>query len=182
MTLFVLDPSKLPGVPSPLPKGWGANDWDMPRWVDVLEALRGAVVAPDDVQTSSTLVSIDPTYPTDIELPPAIIALEPDRGIPLPAGEVGLLAGQGGERKSTLTIQMGIAAAAAEDGRSCPRLLALRSSRTIRLPWGALGSRCAVGPSAWRRGKTRRRGSRCAHGLSPRISTHNQIPSATRAS
>ena len=115
MTLFVLDPSKLPGAPDPLPKGWGANDWDCPDGVNVPEALRGAVVAPD-VPLATVLVSIDPTYPTEIELPPAIIALEPDRGIPLPAGDVGLLAGQGGERKSTLTIQMAIAAAAAEDG------------------------------------------------------------------
>ena len=115
MTLFVLDPSKLPGAPDTLPKGWGANDWDCPDGVDVLEALRGAVVAPT-VPEAAVLVSIDPTYPTDIKLPQAIIALEPNRGIPLPAGEVGLLAGQGGERKSTLTIQMAIAAAAAEDG------------------------------------------------------------------
>ena len=115
MTLFVLDPSKLPGAPDPLPKGWGANDWDCPPGVDVPEALRGAVVAPD-VPEAQVLVSIDPTYPTEIKLPPAIIALEPDRGIPLPAGDVGLLAGQGGERKSTLTIQMAIASAAAEDG------------------------------------------------------------------
>ena len=75
----------------------------------------GAVVTaatPDAV----ALVSIDPTYPAAIQLPAAIIALEPGHGIPLPAGEVGILAGQGGERKSTLTIQMAIAAAAAEDG------------------------------------------------------------------
>lgn len=115
MTLFILDPSKLPGAPDTLPKGWGANDWDVPEGVDALQAILGAVVTPD-VPAAPTLVSIDPTYPTDIVLPPAIIALEPDRGIPLPAGEVGILAGQGGERKSTLTIQMAIAAAAAEDG------------------------------------------------------------------
>ena len=115
VTLFVLDPAKLPGTPKTLPKGWGANDWDCPDGVDVLEALRGAVAAPD-VPSAPTLVSIDPTYPVGIELPPAIISLEPDKGIPLPAGEVGILAGQGGERKSTLTIQMAIAAAAAEDG------------------------------------------------------------------
>ena len=115
MTLFVLDPAKLPGAPDTFPKGWGANDWDIPAGVDALEALRAAVVrpaAPDPV----TLVALDPTYPTDIKLPQAIIALEPDRGIPLPAGDVGILAGQGGERKSTLTIQMALAAAAAEDG------------------------------------------------------------------
>ena len=41
--VYVLDPSKLPGVPDPLPKGWGANDWDIPDGVDVLDALRGAV-------------------------------------------------------------------------------------------------------------------------------------------
>ena len=86
------------------------------RWRDVLEALRGAVVAPAHVPEAAVLVSIDPTYPTDIKLPQAIIALEPNHGIPLPAGDVGILAGQGGERKSTLTIQMAIAAAAAEDG------------------------------------------------------------------
>lgn len=115
MTLFVLDPSKLPGAPETFPKGWGAADWDPPDDVDVLAALRGAVVTaatPDAV----ALVSIDPTYPAAIQLPAAIIALEPGHGIPLPAGEVGILAGQGGERKSTLTIQMAIAAAAAEDG------------------------------------------------------------------
>ena len=115
MTLFVLDPSKLPGAPETFPKGWGAADWDAPDDVDVLAALRGAVVTaatPDAV----ALVSIDPTYPAAIQLPAAIIALEPGHGIPLPAGEVGILAGQGGERKSTLTIQMAIAAAAAEDG------------------------------------------------------------------
>ena len=115
MTLFVLDPTKLPGAPDPLPKGWGANDWDLPEGVDALEALRGAVVTattPDAV----ALVSLDPTYPNAIVLPPAIIALEPNRGTPLPAGDVGILAGQGGERKSTLTIQMAVAAAAAEDG------------------------------------------------------------------
>ena len=78
-------------------------------------SLRGAVVAPN-VPEAAVLVSIDPTYPTDIKLPQAIIALEPNHGIPLPAGDVGILAGQGGERKSTLTIQMAIAAAAAEDG------------------------------------------------------------------
>ena len=39
----VLDPSKLPGAPETLPKGWGANDWDVPDGVDVLDALRGAV-------------------------------------------------------------------------------------------------------------------------------------------
>ena len=115
VTLFVLDPSKLPGAPETFPKGWGAADWDAPDDVDVLAALRGAVVTaatPDAV----ALVSIDPTYPAAIQLPAAIIALEPGHGIPLPAGEVGILAGQGGERKSTLTIQMAIAAAAAEDG------------------------------------------------------------------
>ena len=41
--VYVLDPSKLPGVPDPLPKGWGANDWDVPAGVDVLAAMRGAV-------------------------------------------------------------------------------------------------------------------------------------------
>ena len=41
--VYVLDPSKLPGVPDPLPKGWGANDWDCPPGVDVLEAMRGAM-------------------------------------------------------------------------------------------------------------------------------------------
>ena len=116
-SIFVLDPSKLPGAPETLPKGWDAADWDIPEGVDVLEALRGAARPYEPgADATPTLISIDPTYPTEIELPPAIIALEPDRGIPLPAGEVGLLAGQGGERKSTLTIQMGIAAAAAEDG------------------------------------------------------------------
>ena len=95
MTLFVLDPSKLPGAPETLPKGWGANDWDCPEGVDVLDAIRCGVIRPD-VADPVALVSIDPTYPNNIELPPAIIALEPDRGIPLPAGEVGLLAGQRG--------------------------------------------------------------------------------------
>ena len=41
--VYVLDPSKLPGAPDPLPKGWGANDWDVPAGVDVLAAMRGAV-------------------------------------------------------------------------------------------------------------------------------------------
>ena len=41
--VYVLDPSKLPGVPDPLPKGWGAADWDIPDGVDVPEALRGAM-------------------------------------------------------------------------------------------------------------------------------------------
>ena len=41
--VYVLDPSKLPGVPDPLPKGWGANDWDIPEGVNVREALRGAL-------------------------------------------------------------------------------------------------------------------------------------------
>ena len=113
--ITVLDPSKLPGVPQPLPKGWGAADWDVPDGTDVVAALRGAVTVTSAAPTVE-LVPIDPTYPTEIVLPPAIIALEPDRGIPLPAGDVGILAGQGGERKSTLTIQMAVAAAAAEDG------------------------------------------------------------------
>ena len=35
---------KLPGAPDPLPKGWGANDWDVSRWrVDAIAAMRGAV-------------------------------------------------------------------------------------------------------------------------------------------
>ena len=44
MTLFVLDPSKLPGAPETFPKGWGMADWDCPDGVDVLEALRGAAI------------------------------------------------------------------------------------------------------------------------------------------
>ena len=40
--VHVLDPAKLPGAPDPLPKGWGAADWDYPEGVDALEALRGA--------------------------------------------------------------------------------------------------------------------------------------------
>ena len=45
--VHVLDPSKLPGAPKPLPKGWGANDWDIPKGVNVLEALRGAAIPVD---------------------------------------------------------------------------------------------------------------------------------------
>ena len=38
-SLSILDPSKLPGAPETLPKGWGANDWDCPDGVNALEAL-----------------------------------------------------------------------------------------------------------------------------------------------
>ena len=41
-SVSVLDPSKLPGVPDPLPKGWGADDWDVPDGVNALEAIRDA--------------------------------------------------------------------------------------------------------------------------------------------
>ena len=94
MTLFVLDPTKLPGAPDPLQKGWGATI-GISRGVDALEALRGAVVTattPDAV----ALVSLDPTYPNAIVLPPAIIALEPNRGTPLPGRRRGDLGWPGG--------------------------------------------------------------------------------------
>ena len=141
MTITVLDPSKLPGAPKTLPKGWGAADWDVPDGTDVVAALRGAVT----VTSAPTveLVPIDPTYPTEIILPPAIIALEPDRGIPLPAGDVGILAGQGGERKSTLTIQMAVAAARCEWPHG-------------KMPLPGSPSGPGPAPSTWTRNRNRR--------------------------
>ena len=40
--LYTLDPTKLPGAPEKLKKGWGAADWDCPKGVDALKAIRGA--------------------------------------------------------------------------------------------------------------------------------------------
>ena len=40
--VHVLDPTKLPGAPDPLPKGWGMADWDVPDGVDALAAMRAA--------------------------------------------------------------------------------------------------------------------------------------------
>ena len=179
MTLYVLDPAKLTGAPETFPKGWGAADWDAPDDVDVLAALLGAVVTaatPDAV----ALVSIDPTYPAAIQLPAAIIALEPGHGIPLPAGEVGILAGQGGERKSTLTIQMAIAAAAAEDGALVSPFTGRAVDPDDPFQVGAV-SRCAGDRSAWPPGKTRRRGSPCAPGRAPSTLTANPAPNGIPA-
>ena len=41
-SLSILDPSKLPGAPEKLKKGWGAADWDCPDGVDAREALIAA--------------------------------------------------------------------------------------------------------------------------------------------
>ena len=110
----IVDPAALPGAPDPLPKGWDAADWDVPGECDATEAILSAAVAPAPPVVE--LVAIDPTYPAEIILPRAIIAVVPGDGTPLPAGDIGLLAGAGGERKSTLTLHMAIAAAAADDG------------------------------------------------------------------
>ena len=110
----IVDPAALPGAPDPLPKGWDAADWDVPGESDATEVILSAAVAPAPPVVE--LVAIDPTYPAEIVLPRAIIASEPGAGVALPAGEIGLLAGAGGACKSTLTLHMAIAAAAADDG------------------------------------------------------------------
>ena len=66
-----------------------------------------------------TFHAADPTGPDgDVVLPSAI--LSDGRGVILPAGEIGLLAGSGGSGKSRLSLQVGVAAAGVPAGTAEP--------------------------------------------------------------
>ena len=73
--------------------------------------LTAAIYADDPLFTAA-----DPTGPNgDLKFPKGILTRAEDRGIILPAGEVGMLAGAGGTGKSRLALQLAVAMAGGMD-------------------------------------------------------------------
>ena len=110
--ILVIDPAAVLGTDPP--PGWDAADWDPSDAVDVDEWIARAAVkwsaqdppAPDETPSAA---ATDPAprapVPLDafpdhvpVPLPPAVLALG-DHGTLLPVGEVGIIAGAGGEGK-----------------------------------------------------------------------------------
>ena len=68
-SLSILDPSKLPGAPEKLKKGWGAADWDCPDGVDAREALIAAArshEASEIVHETNEALIEDTPLPSDV--------------------------------------------------------------------------------------------------------------------
>ena len=98
-------------------KGQDAADWIPIPGVDVVSALRPALMSM--AAPARDLEPIDRYGGSEVPLPVPIIAF--GRGNLLPAGDVAIIAGAGGEGKSRLTLQMAIVAAAGEPGAMlCP--------------------------------------------------------------
>lgn len=115
--VFVISPPAL-GLTN---KGDDAADWRPAAGVDVVGTLRTVAERWVEPATAFATKPLDP-FPAGVPvpLPLRILGLGPAGNL-LPAGEVGILAGSGGEGKSRLTLQMAIVAAAGEDGAMlCP--------------------------------------------------------------
>ena len=93
--VLVLDPSKLPGAPDPLPKGWGAADWQPREELDVTEAILEAAAPPAvaDLLDELGIVTLDRV---------GVVTAEPvARGL-LFRRKLGVLHGGAGSGKTTV--------------------------------------------------------------------------------